>query len=130
MDAVSIATPPNTHYQIAMEAIQAGKQVNEIEIRRFQHVRTYHPDFITGWILKKEIGGGGIVIDDGTNFIASTICALEDKIDFAVTNANMVIPDGMEVETQADIDFKFGENGRVTCKCSGYTKAEKKRQLQ
>lgn len=166
--AVSIATPPNTHYEIGMQALQAGKhvilekpptltleqleemesealnhgvvlftafhtryrdevyaardyligkQVKEIEIRRYQHVKTYHPNaFTNGWILNKAIAGGGIVIDDGTNFIASTGCALSDNVSFGVTGAKIIIPDGMEVETQADIDFNFDKSGRGNMK--------------
>lgn len=166
IDAISIATPPNTHYQIAIDALRVGKHVmvekppaltmeqlnemekvaedvgvvlftafhtryrdevvgakeylvnqdiSEIEIVRFQNVHNYH-DTEKGWIFNKEIGGGGIVMDDGSNFISSTLGALGDNADFTVTSVRLGSPPGIAVETNADVNFLVNKHVRGSLK--------------
>lgn len=160
IEAVSIATPPNTHYQIAKESLEAGKdvllekpptltigeladltekaskkdlvlftayhtcyrpevtvakrelkgkEIRKIEINYGEYVLNYHDP--REWIFNPEIAGGGVIIDSGINAI-SVVQRVLPYLDLKVTKAKLFRKSGYQVETAANVNFTFGENGK------------------
>ena len=158
--AVSINTPPSTHYQLVMDALNAGKHVlvekppaltveecqrmiylaNEkgkvlfmafharynpsveaakqeltgknvtgVDVKYAEYALNYHhPD---GWIFNPEIAGGGVLIDSGINAL-SIITDVLPEVNLKPDNVHFKQPENFNVETSAEVDLTFGENGK------------------
>lgn len=158
--AVSINTPPNTHYQLVMDALNAGKHVlvekppaltveecqrmidlanqkgkvlfmafharynpsveaakqelvgknvTGVDIRYAEYALNYHhPD---GWIFNPEIAGGGVLMDSGINAL-SIVTDVLPLIDLKPDNVHFKQPGNFKVETGAEVDLAFDENGK------------------
>jgi predicted dehydrogenase len=92
----------------ATEALR-GRDIRGIDITINQDAFVHHDP--NGWTFNPNIGGGGTLIDDGINFLGVVPQILGHSPKFAITDARFAFDRGMQVETRADVDFRFGQNG-------------------
>lgn len=85
----------------------ANKKVTSIDIEYKEDVSRYHDKH--SWVMSKEIAGGGVLMDSGINAISAVTHILPD-INFNVEDAGFTYPEGLGVETAADVRFTFGNN--------------------
>ncbi len=158
VDAISIATPPSSHYQIASDCISANKHVlvekpptidskkcrhleklakkkgvtfftafhmrynpavlqaikklasanvEKIEITFREYVFNFHDP--SRWIFNPAISGGGVLMDSGINALSVVKSVLQDNFNYRIKKVCLVKTKEMKVETEAQVEFVFGE---------------------
>lgn len=85
----------------------AGKAVTEVHATYKEDVAKWHPN--TSWVFRRDVGGGGVLIDSGINALSIMRYVLSPDR-FELKSAELSVPPGKEVETKATIHFSLGDN--------------------
>jgi D-galactose 1-dehydrogenase len=115
------------HARYGASAVEAsrllkGITIKKVEIDYAENVGRYH-NMQKGWILNKDINGGGVLMDSGINALSLVAAVIPEQFtNLKIKNAQLSRPDsyqdprsGDEIsftsETRAVVEFSFGENG-------------------
>lgn len=167
---VTVSTPPDTHFQICADSLNAGKHVlvekppalTLKELRKMselarkkglvlftafhsayspvieaarrelagQKIRRVEISFKENriiedpndWVLNPQRAGGGALMDSGINAISIIRYISTDLKDLEVTGSKLHSPPQFRVETEAKVDFTFGDSGEGTLEMDWFYK--------
>ena len=85
----------------------ASANVEKIEITFREYVFNFHDP--SRWIFNPAISGGGVLMDSGINALSVVKSVLQDNFNYRIKKVCLVKTKEMKVETEAQVEFVFGE---------------------